>query len=96
MTLRGHTIADLEAAYLDTDIDDFATEFVADGHWHRDRGTSPVIPFVDVDIGTANRRPIDLDQDIVVADRRCGDVFHPDAAFRFCFYQRFHDLALCT
>jgi hypothetical protein len=47
-----------------------------------------------VDIGSADRGPIDLDQDIVMADFWNRDVFHPDATLGFRFDQCFHRYSL--
>ena len=81
VALRRDPVADLQATHLDAEVDDFATEFVADGHRHRDSGARPVVPLENMDIRAADRGAVDLDQDIVMANLRRGDVFHPDAAF---------------
>jgi hypothetical protein len=39
-----------------------------------------------MDVGTADGGPPYLDQNIIVSDLGQGDIFHPDAAFGFCFY----------
>ena len=43
----------------------------------------PGVPVVDVNVGAANAGPQDLDQHVVDADLRLGDVFQPQAFFGF-------------
>ena len=63
---------------------------MADRHGHRDGLLGPVIPVVDMQIGAANGRALDLDEYVVDAQFRVRDVFEPDAFAGFFFYQCFH------
>jgi threonine dehydrogenase-like Zn-dependent dehydrogenase len=67
-------------------LDDFAAELMPGCQRHRYRALCPVIPLVDVNVGAADRRLVDLNQDIVVADLGHRDILHPDPTFCFSFY----------
>ena len=71
----GRVIVDVVA-----DLDDLADEFVADHHRHRDRLLRPFVPFVDVQIGAADRGALHLDLDVVDAGLGLGHVLEPEAA----------------
>ena len=85
-------VTDFEAFDLAAALDDLAAEFMADVHRHRDRVLRPLVPLEDVDVGTADRGPPNLDQHVVVADLRHSDVFHPYAALGLSFNQCFHQV----
>src|SRR5690606_26897245 len=70
-------------------LDDFADEFVADDHRHRDRLLRPLIPFIDVDVGAADRGPLHADLHIVGARLRLRHIFQPKPTFGLAFDQRF-------
>src|ERR1700736_5933722 len=77
-----HAIAGVEAANFAAQFDDFAGIFMADGHGHGDGFLRPGIPVVDVHVGTAYRRTVDLDEYVIVAHRRVRNVLEPDTGFR--------------
>src|SRR5260370_28943563 len=87
-----HAIAGVEAAYFAAQFDDFTGVFMADGHGHGDGFLRPGIPVVNVHVGAAYRRAVDLDEHIIVTDRRLRDVLQPDTGFRTCLDQCLHDL----
>ena len=88
------SIADVEAANFDADINDLAAELMAHRHRHGNRRLCPVVPLEYVNVSATDGRTPDLDQDVVMPDFRNGDVFHPDAAFGLGFDQCFHYRAL--
>ena len=90
MAFSRDAIARFEALDLDPAVNDRAAEFVTDRERHRNRLLRPVVPLVDMYVGAANRRPVDPDEHVVMADFRFRDVLHPDAALGFRFHQRFH------
>ena len=69
--------AGLEIGDVRSDGGDLADEFVADDEGNRDGRARPVIPIVDMDIGTANACLQDADQNVVDPDGRFGRVFDP-------------------
>ena len=71
-------------------IGDRADEFMASHHRHRHRLLRPLVPIVDVDVGTADRGFPDLDQHVVRADLRYRNLFHPYARLGLCLDQRLH------
>ena len=85
MPFAGNAIAKLKAANLLTDAHHFADVFMAHHHRHRNGLLRPLIPVVDVHVGTANRGLANFNQQIVMADFRFRHVGHPDAFFRLQF-----------
>src|SRR5690242_11153709 len=72
-------LAGMKINYVRADSDDFADKLVANCHRNRDRGARPIVPVVDVDIGAANSRVRDADQNVVDADSGFGDIFEPQS-----------------
>src|SRR3981189_2621480 len=89
-----HAIAGVEAAYFAAQFDDLSRVFMADGHGHGNGFLRPGIPVVDVHVGAAYRRAVDLDEHVIVADRRLRDVLQPYAGLRACLDECFHDSPL--
>src|SRR3546814_2585179 len=83
-------LADRVAAHAWSDLDDAADEFMADHQPGLDRALAPLVPQVDVRVGAADRRLLELDQDLVRARLRHRDLLHPDALGRFALDQRLH------
>src|SRR5262245_42007999 len=54
---------------------------MADHHRHRDGAPSPFVPGIDVDVGSADPRLVDLDQDVVRSDRRHRLFIEPEPRF---------------
>ena len=79
MALGADDLAYLEPGNIGPDLDDPACEFVTHGHRRRNRGLSPLVPVVDVDVGAADPRGEDFDQDVVGPDRRHGHVVESQA-----------------
>src|ERR1700737_4236955 len=77
-----HAIAGVEAAYFAAQFHDFSGVFMADGHGHGDGFLRPGIPIVNVHVGPAYRRTVDLDEYVIVPDRRLRDFLQPDTGFR--------------
>jgi hypothetical protein len=65
-------------------------KLMPDMHGDRNRFPGPGIPIIDVHVRTANRRFVNLDQDIVDSYFGYRDILQPDTGFRFGFYQGFH------
>src|SRR3546814_19023979 len=82
MALGRNPLADRVAAHAWSDLDDAADEFMADHQPGLDRALAPLVPQVDVQVGAAARRLLELDQDLVRARLRHRDLLHPDALGR--------------
>ena len=85
VALGGNAISDIETLDLATTFNDFTAEFMADGEWQRNCFAGPVVPLINVNIGTANRSAANFDQDVVVPRLRDVNVFEPNATLRFQF-----------
>src|SRR5258708_4620089 len=92
MALARDTIAAAEAAHFAAELNDLARILVADRHRHRHGLLRPRIPVIDMHIGAANGRAVHLDENVVVTDRRLGNVLHPNAGFRARLDECFHGL----
>ncbi len=90
MSFARHNLSRKEIVNVRADFDDLSNELVADYHGHGNRLLSPSIPLIDVQIGSANSRPVDSYQDIVDTDLRFWNIFQPKPRFRFPFDERFH------
>src|SRR5258705_10806694 len=86
----GNAIPDVETANLLTHLDNFADILVADLHRYRNRLARPVVPFPDVDVGTADRRLSNADHDVVVPHLGGLDVGEREAGRTREFGQRLH------
>ena len=84
----------VEVAHVRADVDDLADELVPDHHRHRDRLLRPVVPAVDVQVGAADPRLADADQDVVDADLRLRDVLEPEARLGVRLDERLHRRAI--
>ncbi len=74
--LRRDEIPDLPARDGGSDLDDFAGEFVTECLRHRpDARLRPFVPLIDVDVGPADARSLDSDQDLTREDPRNRDLF---------------------
>ena len=65
---------------------DLADEFMADCHRDRNGLARPLVPIVNVNVGTANPGAVDPDQNVVNADRRDGNVLDPQSLLGFCLH----------
>jgi hypothetical protein len=90
MSFAAHDFAGMEIDHVRANFDDFTDKFVPDHQRHGDNGASPIVPFVDVKIGSADAGEQDADQDIVNSNLRLRNVFEPETAFRTAFNESFH------
>ena len=70
-------VAEVEILDVGADRDDPADELMPDDQRHGNRLLRPGVPVVNVDVGAADARAIDLDQHVVDADLGHGHVFEP-------------------
>src|SRR5690606_20677570 len=85
-----HALPDLVAGHARTDLGDAADELVADHQAGLDRALAPLVPQVDVQVGAADGRLLDLDQDLVRPGHGHRHVLHPDALAGLALDQRLH------
>src|SRR5262245_59093462 len=81
MAFGADNITLVKISDVGADLDDLPHEFVAYDHGNRNGLLRPFVPFVDVQVGTADTGAIDADQDIVNADGWLGDIFEPQTRF---------------
>ena len=92
MALSGNTVTDLVVLYAAAHLHNLADILVTDGHRGLDSVLGPLIPVVDVEVSTANGYFPNLYKNIVHADFRHRDIFHPDSRFSILLYKCFHCL----
>jgi hypothetical protein len=90
VTFTRDTRTDRKALHVVTVPGHHPGELVTDDHGRRDRGGRPRIPRPDVQVGSADRREGDPDEDVVGADVRLGLVPQFQARVRPGLDQRFH------
>ena len=83
-------VADGEAAHLGAHVDHLADIFMTHLHRHGDGLLRPFVPFPDMAVGAADRRLLDLDQHVVVADLGLRHVGQGEAGRPFQFRQSSH------
>ena len=88
--LAADEVAGREVADVRADLDDLADELVADHERHRDRLLRPRVPAVDVEVGAADARRADPDQDVVDPDLGLGDVLEPEPRLGLALDERLH------
>ena len=90
MALTGDTVAHLDVAYTHTYLFHCTHILVADGHRCLDGFLTPFVPFIDVEIGSADSGFTDFDEDVVDSNLGNGNFFHPYSLGGFFLYQCFH------
>jgi len=86
----GDAVTFMDVRHQAPDLGDVAGEFVADDKRRLASSSRPVVPVVDVDIGSANARAAHADQDFVVPDLRFRYIpqYHPGTGG--FLYESFH------
>src|SRR5262245_46168933 len=77
MPLAANEAAGMEVLHVASEFDDLANKLVANNQSKRNRLARPRIPFVNVEVCTADSRHEDADQNVVRCDRRYRNVFEP-------------------
>jgi hypothetical protein len=90
MSLSGDDHTSLEIDNMTSDRFDDSDEFVTNRHRRRNGALRPGIPFINVDIGPANRRTKNSDQNIKLAYSWNRDLFQPKPGATFSFHERLH------
>lgn len=87
-----HHFAGMKIVDIRTDGDDFAYKLVANGHRNRNGGLSPIVPLINMKVGTADAGVRYADEGIVDADLRFGYIFEREAGRALRLHQSLHDL----
>mmetsp|Transcript_32430 Transcript_32430/g.82304 ORF Transcript_32430/g.82304 Transcript_32430/m.82304 type:complete len:243 (+) Transcript_32430:422-1150(+) len=83
----------LQDLHLGTELLDHTTVLVANDHRGRDGALRPVVPIVDVDVGAAYGRLLDLDQHVIRANRGLRHVHEGQALTAVLLHERLHACA---
>ena len=81
MTFTADDLTGAEVEHIGSNTDDFSNKFVADNHWNRNGFLSPVIPVVNVQVGSADSSFMDFYENIIDAGFRVGDILKPKSGF---------------
>ena len=86
VALGRDVVADLDVVDVVSDLDDRAGELVAERERRVDALLRPLVPLLDVQVGAADRRGLDLDDDLARAGDGIGDLVElepgPGSTFR--------------
>ena len=92
VALAGDHIADLQVGDVVAEGGHGPHELVPDGHGDRDDLLGPRVPVPNVDVGAADRRLVDLDQDVVDPDAGDRDLIQPQPRLPLLLHQGLHGL----
>src|SRR5262249_39293677 len=90
VALTAHEIARVQLPHVGPGFDDLANELMADDERHRYVRLSPAVPFIDVQVRTADTGSEYADQHIVPAWGGDWDILKPEAGLGSRLDQRFH------
>jgi hypothetical protein len=90
VTFGGDAITFLDVRHQAPDLGDVARELMADDKRRLASSSRPIVPVVDVDIGPADARAADADQDFVVPDLRFRNVPQNHPGSGGFLYESFH------
>jgi hypothetical protein len=76
-------IADVEIVNIAPNLNDRAYELVTDRHGDGNGLSSPLVPVVNVNVRTADRRLANLDEDVIDPHFRNRNLFQPEAGLTF-------------
>jgi hypothetical protein len=86
----GDEITSFEIVNIAPDFNNPAHKLVTYGHGDRNGLLGPLIPVVDVNVRAADRRLVNLDEDVIDSRFRDWNFFKPEAWLPSGFDQRFH------
>src|SRR6476659_2372668 len=90
VTLAHHEIAARKSFHVITDSINDPGKLMTDGHRHWNGFLRPVIPVVDMHVGTADRRLQHPDQHVVTADFWNRNILEPKARLGFRLHNGLH------
>ena len=86
MSLTGNSITYFNILYTCPHFGNDTNVLVTDCHRCFDSFLAPFIPFIDVEVGTANSGFFNFNEDVVNTDFRHWNIFHPNTFFCLFFY----------
>ena len=92
MALAGDALADREARDARAKLGDLADILMADDLWGLDVLLRPLVPFVDMDVGAADRGLVDLDENFSGARHRNRHLPQLQSGAGYGFYNGIHHL----
>ena len=92
MALAGDALADREARDARAKLGDLADILMADDLWGLDVLLRPLVPFVDMDVGAADRGLVDLDENFSGARHRNRHLPQLQSGAGCWFYNGIHHL----
>ena len=92
MALAGDALADREARDARAKLGDLADILMADDLWGLDVLLRPLVPFVDMDVGAADRGLVDLDENFSGARHRNRHLPQLQSGAGCGFYDGIHHL----
>ena len=90
VALSAHHLAAKQVDHVRADGRHFPLELVPYHHRHRNGSARPRVPLQDMQIRSADRRPVHTDEHIVDADLRYRDFLQPEPRLRPALHQRLH------
>ena len=94
MPLAGDELSDLQIIDLRTEFNNLTAELVAEDQRGVHRLGGPPIPFIDVNVGATDSRPHHLDDDVIRASNRVGDLYQLQTRLRAGLDQGLHRASL--
>jgi hypothetical protein len=92
VTFADNEIAGRESFHVIAGMIDDTDKFMTDRHRHWNRFLRPLVPVVDMNIGTADGRFDDADKNVVTFDFRNRNFLEPQPWFGAAFHHRLHRL----
>jgi hypothetical protein len=90
MTFGRHTVAFFDIGHQAANLHDVAGKFMADYEWRTAPPFGPIIPVVNVDVGTADAGASDTNQNFVVTNFWDWNIPQGESWACGCLYKRFH------
>jgi|GEM_PF-3557298 len=82
----------LKIVNIGTNFQNAANEFMTNHHWNGYRALSPSVPIVDMQIGAADPRPVDVDHDIIDANLWLRNILQLETRCVLRFHQCLHPI----
>src|SRR6185437_3507683 len=96
MPFSAHYLAGMKARDIGSGFDHLAHELVADDERNRNCALRPLVPFVDVYVGSTDARAQHANQNIVDPDRRPRNIFQPQTGLAAAFDEGLHAVGFGT
>ena len=89
MTLAADEVTGMKVLHIASELDNLANKLVADDESDRNRLARPRVPLMNVEVGSADSRHQDANQNVIRCDRRYGNVFEPKPRLVLALYDCF-------